>query len=382
MDVATRIETITVERAQEILGWEIRDAGDAYHFRDTEGQFVFCSNNLKNRPLYRANWTKLRTEILAGRWRLNGEPVIIGEFGSVLNGQHTLIALCLAAQERELNPDLYDYWDEEPYIEKVVTTGICEDDEIINTLDTCRPRSFGDCIFRSDYFSDITKPAIRKKISKVVEFAVREVWSRTGKKDPFSTQRTHSESMDFIEKHPRILECVRFCFETNDGLEKYLERFLSLGAISGLHYLMSTSHSSDSDYYQDQTEYHLNFQAQESAEEFWRAIATNDKHLSLLRKYLSPLGGLGNRDKEERTALICKAWEAWSDDKPIDDHSLHLEYGTNESGKTIVIDNCSVGGIDLGNKGKNEDDEMVFDLSDRIQQEKKQSLRRKRLSTK
>lgn len=380
MEVTTEIERITVEMAQELLGWKVvTDKGATFHFRDVERNRILCSNNLTNRPLYKANYDRLKQEILKSRWYMNGEPIIIGDEESILNGQHTLIALVLAGQEYEKDPELWEqFWDVEPWIEKVVITGIEESDEVINTLDTCRPRSFADCIFRSDYFEDIKKVATKKKISKAVDFAVRLLWHRTGVfKDHHGTKRTHPEAMSLIERHPRLLEAVRFIFEEDEDGEHYLSRFLARGTLSGMHYLMCTSASSDAEYFPGREEASLNFSNQDSAEAFWIELKNPKGELSSLRKLLSGLGGQGDADRIERLALICKAWELWIDEREVTTEALKLEYTRDDYGNKVVAENHSVGGIDLGNEVEI-DDYIPEDLEQRARAEKVKSLKRKR----
>jgi hypothetical protein len=69
------VETITPERAKELL---------------------FTKSNRHNRRLKRRHVKKLAAMMVAGRWCLNGEPIIIASDGTLLDGQHRLTA-CVEA---------------------------------------------------------------------------------------------------------------------------------------------------------------------------------------------------------------------------------------------------------------------------------------------
>src|SRR5690349_10718167 len=84
-------KAITMEIAKKLLGWQEQDKDvEEYHFTDLYGKKIVCHNNITNRPLYMSIVAILMQEILRKRWVLNGEPIIIGGTGFILNGQHQL----------------------------------------------------------------------------------------------------------------------------------------------------------------------------------------------------------------------------------------------------------------------------------------------------
>src|SRR5690606_8050237 len=116
-----------------------------------------CHNNIRNRDIDKIKVSELVQEILRGHWVMNCESLIIGVTGIVLNGQHTLIALVLATQQwEEVGKDsqIREVWPNKPTIDKLIVFGASEEDKVVNTMDTAKPRSLGDVIFRSDYFAD------------------------------------------------------------------------------------------------------------------------------------------------------------------------------------------------------------------------------------
>jgi hypothetical protein len=209
LELASGDKAITVEYAKKLLGWTVEDDKEKFNanylLKDFSGKKVRCSNNVTNRPLYMAVVKVLIQEILRKRWRLNGESLIIGSTGLILNGQHTLIALILAGQQWEKDPEACDQWTTEPTIDKAIVFGIDESDMTVNTMDTCKPRSLADVIYRSEFFSGI-KAGDRQACARIADYAVRILWHRTGAGlDAFAPRRTHAESLDFIARHPRLL---------------------------------------------------------------------------------------------------------------------------------------------------------------------------------
>jgi hypothetical protein len=340
---------ITVSMAKEFLGWST-DGDDEYSLRDIDGTKIYCLNNMNNRPLYKSNYEKLKQEILRRRWLFNGEPIIIGESGKVLNGQHSLIALVLSSQEITQNPELWEeYWNEEPYIEKLVVSGVSEDDSIVNTMDTCKPRSLADVIFRSEYFSS-TKPGERKKISKTADFAVRTMWQRTGASlDAFSVKRTHAESLNFIERHMKIIDSIKFIHDLECGNEKHVTKLISLGNASALLYLMAAG-SSDQSYYSaidTRSEDNIKFDLWENAEEFWEKLISDDS-FEVVRKAIGKLVLDGDSTAASTAAIIIKSWELFVEGTSITPGKLKLKYVTNDHGANILGETPTLGGIDLG----------------------------------
>jgi|TARA_R110000824_G_scaffold89320_8_gene219090 hypothetical protein len=374
---------ITVSLAKKLLGWEVVEKGQGL-FRDLEGNQIQCSNNLDNRPLYRSNYEKLKQEILRGYWRLNGEPIIIGEGGKVLNGQHSLIALVLSSQEVTANPELWeDVWEEEPHLEKVIVYGISEDDDVVNTMDTCKPRSLADVIYRSGYFKTLSV-GDRKKASKTADFAIRLLWDRTGGGigDSYGVKRTHSESLDMIDRHNRLLECVSVIQGMEGGTEAKLSRFLPLGSISGLFYLMATSTSSSSEYYEEgatRSEDTLNFDLWEEALKFWEGMIS-DPSLEAVRKALSKLIVDGDSTAKAKVAILVKGWECFVEGKKITAAKLKLRYEEDKHGTPRLAETPTVGGIDLGTPTElpeEVDAEEEEEMEQRKEEIKKESVKRK-----
>lgn len=86
-------------------------------------------HNSENRPVSDAVVKKYSEDMKAHRWQLNGEPIIFGTDGRLLNGQHRLFA-CMEA---------------DCAFDTIVIRGITND--AFRTLDSGKNRSSGDALF-------------------------------------------------------------------------------------------------------------------------------------------------------------------------------------------------------------------------------------------
>jgi hypothetical protein len=363
-------DAIDEDAAKGLMGWsELPEDSEVEHLlKDNEGKRILCTNNMINRPLYPAIVTQLCQEILQGNWVLNGETIIIGRTGKVLNGQHELIALIMACRKYKEDPEAFPFWHDQntsPFLEKLVAFGIEETDRIINTMDTGKGRSMADAFYRSEYFRD-ENMSQKKLLSKLLDYAIRLLWFRTGASvDAYAPKRTHAEAEKFLDRHLTLLKCIRFIAE--EDTEKGISKILPAGTAAGLMYLMATSES-------DATEYHssnppheglLSLTMYEKAEAFWIAISGADRAMEPLRKAIGLIYEEGSGTNPERMAVVIKAWLAFAEKGMMSDKDLELKYIKDEDDYKVLAECPTCGGIDLGRPTDKED---VADLSpDEIQ---------------
>lgn len=373
-------KSISLDIAKEILGWQVVDKNTSeYHFVDDNGEKIVCHNNISNRPIYQTILATLKQEHLRKRWVVNGEPIIIGKTGLILNGQHSLISFVLCCQEWETNRDKWPEWKKCPTLEKVIVFGIDESDTVVNTMDTCKPRSLGDVIYRSEFFSDITKSKDRKIISRILDYAVKMLWHRTGAdENAFAPRRTHSEALAFIEKHPKILECVKHIFE-EDGDTKQISRYISTGYASGLLYLMGSCRSEKvEEYKENPREDILNWETWDDACDFWVKLASGDKGMKPLTEAFSKMVEITGGSRPERTALISKAWGLYISGKKMNTELLQLDYVANDMGFMELAESVPFGGIDMVNLLEHHSvDPTPEELEERASQIRKESSKKK-----
>jgi hypothetical protein len=349
-----------------MLGWQEEsenikfDTANPHHITDTKQRKIRLNNNLINRPIVLSNVASLQQEILCKRWHLNGDTIIIGEYGSIINGQHSLVALVFANQVWEDKKGQYGHlWPTAPVMEKLVVYGISEKDAVINTVDTTKPRTLADVIFRSPYFESL-KQSDRRKVSKIADYAVRTLWERTGAANAYSPRRTHSESLDFIARHPRMLECVKHIYEEN-GTERRVGQYLSPGRASALMYLMAGSQTEreqeDKKGYSDlqeatdasikPSENQINFDSWDKASEFWVLLAGGNEAFLPVRAAIADCKNEDGGNPAEFTAIIIKAWLRFNAGKPITAKELALEYA-DKDGVDVLNETPICGGIDIG----------------------------------
>lgn len=355
---------LKAEWAKKTLGWEEVEGNDDHLFtysppegNESSKTKIRCTNNVINRPLDMRNVLTLKQEILRGRWRLNCEPIILGKTALVLNGQHQLIALVLSTLEYLHNPEAYPHWNTEPHIAKVVSTGADESDAVVNTMDTCKPRSLADVIYRCPYFA-LAPPAQRKAASNVTQHAIRLLWERTGENlDGYSTYRSHSEYVDFLDRHLKILDCVNHIMLEN-GQAKKLSNYLSPGYCAGLMYLFAAAKTKTSDYLdQDKLlESNINWELWSKAEDFFVELANASIKplINTLASYVEEQCA----DRNARQALLINAWNLYAVGKSITTKAIMLEYAQDDEGFSYLVDSPRVGGIDIGSLKELDEDEL------------------------
>lgn len=367
-------ESLTATVARELLGWE--EETDKAKFNtdylctDFNGTKIRCYNNVINRPFYASTMLGLKQEILRGKWRLNMENRIIGQTGLVLNGQHTLVALVLAAQEWLARKDIWSNWKTEPTIETTIAFGADESDESVNTMDTCKPRSLADVIFRSTIFNSL-QPKERREAARMLDHTIRLLWFRLGIcMDAFAPRRTHSEAIDFAERHPKLIDCVKHVMEENK--DNRVGRYLSPGYMSALLYLMGCSKTDPTEYRNadNPNEELLEWSQWDKASDFIVQLAGSDDATKAVRNVLSKMQQDEEDGRDAKCGMLAKAWIAYATDKPITAKAIQLKYEGNDEEGWALAECPIVGGIDYGDPNTAED---AADLREQFEESKSPS---------
>lgn len=356
---------LTVEHAKHLLGWEEETEtvkfGDDFFLVAPDGKKVRLKNNTKNRPFRKALCEMYVQEHLQRRWRLNGEPVIIGKYGETVDGQHRLTSVIFAEIERLRDLETHGHWkDKWPgpvTMETVVTSGVEEDDETVNTINTGAGRSMGDVLYRSEFFASFP-PSKRKLMARSADYAIRFLWHRTGAgMDAFAPRRTHAEALDFLSRHSRLVKYLKHVVEEN-GEENRIAKFLPLGYASALAYLMGCGKSDHDRYRQGDppSEKRLDWSLKERAEEFISLLAGGES----FKEVRHALGMLGDASTgsagtlAERTAVLVRAWRVFADPafKAFQENDPRVNLGSDcyqmKDDVRILVINPTCGGIDLG----------------------------------
>lgn len=348
-------QALNQEDAMKYLGWTVEgddeDFGDNYDLRNVEGKKVRVMNNVLNRKLRPNRIAALRQEILRKNWRFNGQTIVIGKEGHVLDGANQMVALVISGEEWDQKTSVVwrENWKTKPVIEKLVALGVGEDDETANTMDTGDPRTLADVFYRSQYFRDIATKQ-RNQLSRGLSYATQLMWQRTG----FNSEglmKTHTEYKHFIDQHPKLVEAVKYIYEENE--DNRIGYYLSPGYSAALMYMMSCSETSDeklSNYAEDANEKFLSFKLLRKAQKFFTLLGSGDKEIApAVRGALSTLqeeevGGL----VRARQGIIVKAWNLWIEEKKITPKNVCVKWSETEDGVRSLDETPIIGGIDLG----------------------------------
>lgn len=372
VQVCQGIGAVTVEQAKELIGWDEETADVKFgadcvpELTALVGRKVRLHNDTRNRPLQPSWLATLRQEHLQRRWRMNWETIIVGRTGEVLSGQHRLLSLILAELERIKDLEGAGHWKANwpgpVTMESLVVLGAEEDDETFRTLNCGMPASLPDVLYRSELMKDV-KPDDRRKMSRLADYAVKLLWDRTGLvKDAYAPRRTHGESIEFVQNHPRLLQAVKHIYEENsDGR---IGLVVSPGTAAGLLYLFGACRS-DGDGYRAaevRKEESLDLSAWDRAEEFFALLGGTGPDLRTVRAAVGDVYDetKGTGTTAEVVAVLVKAWEVFVEGKNPTPASVRLNYETNEDGEMVWTDRgCppDVGGIDLGPGGGSKEDE-------------------------
>lgn len=349
-------QALSFETVKKLLGWSESPSpelpNEPYLFKDYHGKPIWCHNVItktyRNRFLTWPNVLALKQEHLRRRWKRNGETISIGKSGFVLNGQHQSIGFCLACQEWNANREDWDTWSSEPTMEKLVVFGIEEDDDTVNSMDTAKPRTLVEVIERSEIFSKLKNTA-RKECAKMTDHAIRLLWHRLGiKLDAFAPRRTHSEAMDFIGNHSRLLDCVKHIYEENR--ESKISEVLSPGYAAALMYLMAGSSTPPEKYHDAEiySEQNIDLENYDKASDFFVLISGQSQEMSPLQAAITSLKRDALDKREARIATLIKAWILFVSNTPLTKEGLKLEFV--RDGDIQKLAECpTTGGIDRGN---------------------------------
>jgi hypothetical protein len=380
--------------ARTLLDWQVEEEGgekfgDDYLLLDRTGRKVRCTKNVRNRPLVMSLVEDRVQDILNARWELNGETVIISREGDVLDGQHTLVAVVLAYEdwltEQETTQGERKWvsvWPDEehpdgPSIDKIIVYGISSSDRVVNTMNTGKPRSLADVLYRSPYFASLPARAKtnvdRVTAGKVTSSAIGSVWVRTGMyHHGFGSRRTTAEAVAWLESHGgksgKLLAAVRHVLESNtDGK---ISDLVTLGSAATYLFLMASSATEDKQvgkYYaaDERSSKRLDFSLWEKAEEFWTEFGKTKedvddagfkvttgklKELTFSLRALTAASTNPADTAKEKDYVICRAWERFSKGKSVRFEDVQCKYTDPDprTGARKLATTPSVGGIDLG----------------------------------
>ena len=187
-------------------------------------------------------------------------------------------------------------------------------------------------------------------MTRNVETACKLLRSRAGADiNAFCPKWSHADYLDLLDRHPRLLECVRHVHEEN-GNENKIGRYLSPGYAAGFLYLMGSC-KTDADAYRSAehpSENLLDWSEWERACQFFVEVANDSEKVAALRDVWAKMCEEGKISNAERWALLVNAWNSYRDGGRVDRERLELEYNKDADGFLTLAEMPTVGGIDLG----------------------------------
>ena len=181
--VKASVEFISYEKARDLLG----------------------SNIEHQRKIAKANLSRIESDLVNDRFKLNGEPIIVGASGKLLDGQHRLCA-CVNTKT--------GFW-------SVVVRGV--EDEYFHIINVGKGRTLADVL---KIAGEKNTNNLASTIARLVEY-LRDARSVGGKEAPVST----AEAFDILAMTPKIRESVAAnCFISSGEV-------VSCGRIAWLHCL-------------------------------------------------------------------------------------------------------------------------------------------------
>lgn len=291
---------------------------------------------------------------------VNGETISIGRSGLIGSGNHRLIGLVLANMLWEIQKQHWEsLWPTPPVLESLVVFGVSESAKVVQTLDNVKPRSASDVIYTSDEFRDISSTE-RKECSRMLAAAIDLLWKRTEASniDQWNKYMTNATTMAFLDRHPKLRQCVRLIFDLNRDRAISLLK-LSAGQSAACLYLMGSS-DTDIDVYRNAdpfpSEKKCKWGNWKEAVAFWASLSSKDDDFgNVVKKALGNLkdseDGTGGRLKE-KLAVLAHAWVQMCGGDAVTEDSLNLDqwWSENALGARVFMDKSSFGGIDVGNK--------------------------------
>lgn len=370
VEVKVGDKALTVAEAKELIGWEEEPEGKNWE----KGTYAFSFKGVKlrlnnrptNRPFRRTLADRWASEFLRNKWGFNGEPIILDRLGHVQDGQHRLVGYIMADIDYRHHPEKWkgDYGTKpiDGSYETIIVKGISDKAEVVDTLNTGQKRTLSDVIFRRHEFGKKITEKDAKKLSTVLAQACRLVWLRTtGKKITDAPHFPHSEAVEFVERHPKLVDAVEFIVTEDKGEAGASRRIagveggLSLGTAAGMMYLAGVA-ATDPDAFREATEA-LDYKLWDKAEEFWVKFAAyaqreglpkntdTDPILSLVKTVgkVDAGGGLG---RDAICGMIAKAFTAFIEGEKLTVRQVKIGITTTEDGKKELKEFPYIGGVD------------------------------------
>lgn len=241
--------------------------------------------NNHNRPISDLAGKRYAKMMRDGKWQFNGEPIIIGEDGSLIDGQHRLQAII----------------DSKATLEMVIVKGINK--SAYKTIDIGKKRTGADALATHNKDYRKNSAVIAAAVHNIKEFDDDGRW-----KDERGRRCSHEELIDFVEKNKSVLRSVEFTASLTGA-----KKLIPFSALAALHFLFSRKDVN-------------------MCESFFHKLNTgenlrkNDPAL-LLRNRLIEMRHMGGVFRtREVVPYILKAWEILRDGREVEKLRIDKDY--------------------------------------------------------
>ena len=225
--------------------------------------------NTHNRPIKRNHLAFLIREMVEGRWKMNGDPIRIGKDGSLIDGQHRLVAIIQTGIS----------------INTVLMTGM--DLDVFETIDSGASRSHGDTLAVAGQSNSRNLSAALIVVDELL----------AGKTDFKRTKKiSNAEILVLMEKHVAIKNSLHWARPTRN--------IVPYSVSVALHYLFSQT-------------------SPEKADSFFEKIRDgiglkyDDPAYLLRQRLISNATTKGKITRRYMIALFIKAWNAYSSSRSL-----------------------------------------------------------------
>lgn len=239
----------------------------------------WMEKNTKNRPSNAKHTSWLASQMTAGKWKLNPQPIIFNGDGTLLDGQHRLMAVIESGKTVKMN----------------IVTGAASD--VFDVLDTNRTRTAGDVLAIQGY-------ANAKVLAGAIQFLLNfNSGNHTyGGRSRIST--SNAIIADYVQKRPELCEWAA------EGLEFHKNfRLLGQKAAVGMYCILKNKHPRLVKEFYEKVFFGENLERDEPANLF-RVKMINDQ---LSYKKLK---------STTKLAIFIKAWNAFKEGTKV----THLRY--------------------------------------------------------
>ena len=369
---------------------QARKAGtrlDRWTFQDVDVGKVICWNSTHNRfvdmDVVRGKVQDLLTRNWAGPTAIpgetvNGQPIIVGRDGQIIDGNKSLIAVWLAQREWRRNPERWDkLWPKEQYpdgplLETLLVLGVSNHPRVVQTIDNTQSRSEADTFFTTGIAGkvlgkddDALEPRKKQEVCRMLQTALDWVWARSGigRGNPPRFAKTNRAAQEFLDRHPSISKAVKLIFDENQSRALSILR-LSPGTCAAALFLMAQGKSNGPRWEnaEQPAESLLDMSLWGKAVEFWQGLAKKQGQFNLLANALPKIMSADEQElagsSVQKFCLIALDWRLWLAGTKLTStggvsptaRELILETFEDDGGQVHLLNPPDFGGIDDGPK--------------------------------